>query len=229
MKRPDIRNLKLLKFKRPTLFIIIAMELLLAVLFILLISQSVNINTDNSVIYADSDYIDEISYSDGLLIANNVHVQIPNEDYITYGISYAWGEDDDQYPTVPQTVNASFSDKEGETSKFDLVLYRESFTPTDDLEGKNALNWFNGWEPIDNEMSKQEPRKSGDINGFQISTIGCNSDSAYDTSSFYFPIQDNDGVSVYVLEGLLYDRSSVDDFTKVMDEAIASIQINNKS
>lgn len=228
MEKTNKKKKKKRVIKGPALRIIVVLELLGLVLLVILASQLISLNSDKDVIYADSQYVDDISYTDGRLTVNNVDVSIPFNEKTTYNISYGWGKNDKKYPTIPQSVTASYDTKKDE-SKFDICLYRDSLTDTKDIpSGKKTSNWFADWKTIEDESSKQAPKDSGNIKGFMISTTGNSSDSPYYSDSFYFAVRTDEGISVYVLEGILYDKKYQKEFNKVLESAITSIHIASK-
>ena len=228
-KFPTLKDLKgrIKKMGRRQGILLVLVELILVLLLAVILSQHISINSGGSS--SDSDFTDEISCADGELNVNTVSVSVPTDAGVSYSISYDWGKDDKDFPTVPKVAIASYRSDSGDL-KYDISLYRESFTPAKKIpEGKKPSNWFDDWKTVNDENSKQEPKKSGDINGFLVSTVGNEPEGAYETTSFYFAVRTRDGVSVYVAEGLLYDKAAEKEFNKVMEDVIASIRTKKQA
>ena len=214
------------KSKRPPLIIFI-IEALLAVLMISLLMKSVTINDSDEITFADKDFTDEISCEEGKLIVNNVSASVPTKGKPEYDISYSWAETDTEYPTIPRAVIASYRDKEGNLL-YEISLYRDSFTPKADIpSGKTPVNWFNDWKIGETEGSKMnnEAVEAGEFRGFLVSPAedsqGMNSRAP---RTLYFAVSGSKGLSVYVLEGILYDEESKDVFLKAMDASTRSLK-----
>jgi hypothetical protein len=209
--------------------ILVAAVFLLSHKSLLKLPHSSSSNTEDSVEDSGSDPVDKISCADGTLKVNNVSVTVPKEN-ATYTISYTWGKDDKDQPTIPHAGTASYYNKDGKLL-YDITLYRDSFTKTKDIpEGKDATNWFSDWSTDDSENNLHKPMDSGSIHGFLLSSTedaaGDSTGSTYSSTSYYFAVQDKKGLSIYVLEGILYDNASKDTYNKLMDDCIKSIKVS---
>lgn len=229
LPKPSTLAGRIKKLGKKNGILLILVELILVLFLAVILSQHISLNSDEPGQRADSGFVDEISCSDGQLTVNTVSVKVPADGGVSYSISYDWGKDDKEYPTVPKAAIASYP-AEGGDLKYDISLYRESFTPSKKVpEGKNPSNWFADWKTVNNEYSKQGPKKSGDINGFMISTVGNDPEGAYESSSFYFAVGTKEGVSVYVVEGLLYDKAAEKEFSKVIEDVIKSVKTKKQA
>lgn len=60
--------------------------------------------------YAEDSNTDIVKCLDGVLIVNGVRAQVPDDGNVHYSISYAWAEDDTDYPSVPHAIVASYTE-----------------------------------------------------------------------------------------------------------------------
>ena len=209
--------------------IMIAAVLVLSHKSLIKLPHSSSSDKKESAVDSASDQVDKISCADGTLKVNNVSVTVPKEN-ATYTISYTWGKDDKDQPTIPHAGTASYYNKDGKLL-YDVTLYRDSFTKTKDIpEGKDASNWFSDWSTDDSENNLHKPMDSGSIHGFLLSSTedseGDSAGSTYSSTSYYFAVQDKKGLSIYVLEGILYDNASKDTYNELMDDCIKSIKVS---
>lgn len=223
---------KKLRLSKGTIFIAVLAECMLLIIAIFVFTHSVSLNSDDDVVYSDPNQVDVITCADGTLNVNNVSVSVPPEN-ATYNISYTWGRKDEDYPTVPHSVTSSYYGKDGNLM-YDISLYRESLTkPKDIPEGKDASNWFTDWATDDSETNLHKPMDSGSIHGFLVSSVEDIEEGAtgttYGSTSYYFALQDEEGLSIYVLESILYDKASLEAYRKVMDDSIKSIKVSQKT
>jgi len=228
-KVPTLKNLKgrMRRLSKRNGLLLVLVELILVLFLAVILTQHISLNSGDPT--SDSGFVDEISCADGQLSVNTVSVSVPAEGGVSYSISYDWGKDDKDYPTVPKVAIASYHSDTGDL-KYDISLYRDSFTPAKKVpSGKKPSNWFSEWKSVNDGNSKQKPMKSGDINGFLITTVGNEPEGAYETTEFYFAVRTKEGVSVYVAEGLLYDKAAEKEFNKVMEDVIASIRTKKQA
>lgn len=216
--------------KRP-LLIILAAEIVLAFILVVLLSQLIALNPNKDILYTNKPFEDVISCDEGVLIVNSVSVTVPTNHDVTYNISYTWGKDDTDYPTIPQSITATYNENP-EAPLYNITLYRESFTPFAEVsKGKDASNWFSDWTVLNDENVKHEPKIASNLKGFLITTTypdpEQSPDSISESYSFYFVITGKNGYSVYVLDGLLYESSFSNEFKQVMDNSTQSITLNN--
>jgi hypothetical protein len=221
-----------LRLSKGTIFIAVLAECMLLIIAIFVFTHSVSLNSDDDVVYSDPNQVDVITCADGTLNVNNVSVSVPPEN-ATYNISYTWGRKDEDYPTVPHSVTSSYYGKDGNLM-YDISLYRESLTkPADIPQGKDASNWFTDWATDDSETNLHKPMDSGSIHGFLVSSVEDIEEGAtgttYGSTSYYFALQDEEGLSIYVLESILYDKASLEAYRKVMDDCIKSIKVSQKT
>lgn len=169
----------------------------------------------------------DVSCSDGQLKVENVSVNVPSKGDTEYSIAYTWAEDDKDYPSVPYAAVASYMNN-GESPAYEISLYRESYTPNKKMpKGKTADNWFSDWKEKDADGIVEKRLDSGKVHGFLISNLkGSTINSDYRSYTYTFAVKDKKGISVYVLEGVCYDDESLDEFGKIMDDAVASIAIS---
>lgn len=223
---------KKFRLSKGTVFIAVLAECMLLIIAIFVFTHSVSLNSDDDVVYSDPNQVDVITCADGTLNVNSVSVSVPPEN-ATYNISYTWGRKDEDYPTVPHSVTSSYYGKDGNLM-YDISLYRESLTkPADIPEGKDASNWFTDWATDDSETNLHKPLDSGSIHGFLVSSVEDIEEGAtgttYGSTSYYFALQDEEGLSIYVLESILYDKASLEAYRKVMDDSIKSIKVSQKT
>ena len=220
------------RFRRKELLLLIVEELIVGVIMIGLLLHSVSLNSQDKINYADADAADEISASDGALIVNDVTVSVPADGNVSYNISYSWSKDDRKYPTIPRSITASYRNDDGKVL-YDLSLYKDSFVPAKNRKpGQNAASWFKKWKTGEEGNVKREKLDSGNIPGFLISTTGSEDDTGsaiYESSTYYFAIETDAGIGVYVLEGNLYDNDSREVMQKAMKSAIDSISIKEQA
>lgn len=217
------------KVNKKLVVVLILIEILILIGVFHILSMNISLNSDDAIQYAGTEYVDKISYDDGKLQVNNVTVKVPHNDSVTYNISYSWGKEDTDYPTIPHSITAMYKNEEG-APIYDITLYRDDFVPVKGIpKGKNAENWFADWETVDNEDIRQYPLDSEKLHGFMINAIeedeAEGSESTYETSTYYFAAQNKEGLSIYIIEGILYDKEHLEEFQKVMDDSIKSISI----
>lgn len=221
------------KVNKKLIAVLIVIEVLVLIEVIHLLSMNISLNSDDVIQYAGTEYEDTISYDNGKLKVNNVSVKVPHNDSVTYNIAYSWGKEDTDYPTIPHSITAMYKNEDG-TPMYDITLYRDDFIPAKEIpKGKDAENWFADWETVDNEDNKQFPLDTEKVHGFMINAIESDGsegpESTYETSTYYFATQADEGLSVYIIEGILYDKENLEEFQKVMDDSTKSISIPKKS
>ena len=213
---------------RRLLFVFVLIGVLLLPLAVHFIYISATLNSDDPIQY--SEHVDEISCADGVLKVNNINTAVPTDGTEEYSISYAWSEEDEKYPSVPHAITAIYKGAEG-ARKYSVSLYRNETIPTAEIsQGKSADNWFDDWQATeDDEQTVQTQLQFDNVKGFYISPKPNPDDPEvppeYDNYSFYFAVQDADGVSIYVLEGVCIDEQYHKEFAEVMDTCIQSIAI----
>ena len=185
------------------------------------------------VVELSVDWLWVLLSEDASVTVNDVSADVSTEGNVSYNISYTWGSEDTDFPSVPRAVTASYRSDENEPL-YDISLYRDSFTPNSKIaDGKTVDNWFDDWEVTGDDDSTHQPLQEGDLHGFRITSNEdskkANSGSIYTTSSFYFAVQEEDGVSVYVLEGILYDPGSLEECDKALSGSIRSITIKKQA
>ena len=213
---------------------VIFFEVVIAVVLLVLLYQNMALNSQENVTYADESFIDDIKFDNGKLSVNNVSVEVPTNNNVTYNISYAWAKDDEEYPSVPHVATASYGKKDGSVAYYDISLYRDSYVEKDDIpEGKTADNWFDDWEVGSGKTSSPRFEDVDKIHGYYVSTIDSKEDSAsgdeYRVVSYYVATEAKDGIAVYILEGILYEPELSDDFLKVFDKCMSSMKIDKKA
>ena len=220
--------------------ILIRQSILLAIPVILLILTIANIiyynsplNTDDPIMFADETAVDDVSCSSGTLIVNDVSVDVPADGSEVYSISYTWAKDDKEYPSVPYASVVSYPGKDGSTA-YEISLYRNDTIKKEALpSGKTSDNWFDSWDATSTDDVVQEARRSGDINGFYIHPVNPaeiedeeDPDSmSYNTYTYYFAVQNKQGISVYVLEGVCHDPEKAKDFVRIFEKSIQKIKV----
>lgn len=212
--------------------LLISLEFFIFAGLFYLLSISVSINPDHNIRSNQPETIDEISYTDGKLLVNDVSAEVPADSNVSYNISYSWGNDDTDYPTIPRSITASYYSDDG-TLLYNLTLYRDSLTPSKKIpDGKDVSNWFSDWKTADDDEVIQEVRNTSEVSGFLI-TAGNNKNEedsespSYSTSTYYFAVQTADGISVYILEGIFYDSTVFDDFNTIFNNCIESISVSH--
>lgn len=227
IKLPKIKLKRKPKDKR-LMALIICIEVLIILLLVFMLSRVVSLNSNDSILFADNEYVDTINCKNGTLIVNNVNVAVPAGKNMKYNISYSWGKNDTEYPSVPHAATVAYC-KQDDSILYDISLYRDSFVPDSEIpEGKNASNWFDDWK-----VSRDASSADGSVTGpfgssFLISSMGSEDDenpSEYGTSTFYFSVAEDKGVSVYILEGILYNNDARDVFQRQFKRSMSSVQI----
>ena len=168
---PASHKLSLKELSKKSRIAIFIAEIILGVILLVFLLQSISLNSSEKINYADSSSTDDISCSDGVLIVNDVSVKVPTDNNVSYNIAYVWGEEDQNYPTIPRSITASYRGDDG-TPLYDLTLYKDSFTPKKKIHrGRNAANWFDGWKTgVDGNVRYEKVEDDG-ISGFLISTV----------------------------------------------------------
>jgi|GEM_PF-6095323 len=215
------------QFSKKTMIIAAAVGLAILIVAVGMISHLLSLKGGSDAAPSGSDKSDMITYTEGTLTINNVSVDVPTEN-ATYNIAYDYGQGDEEYPSVPYSANAIYFDKDGK-SMYDISLYKDSFTRKADIpEGKDASNWFSDWATDDSEANRRTQKDTGSLHGFLVYNAEDGAEgeagATYGRVIYYFALQDEDGLCVYALEGILYDKDSLNDFRKVMDDSINSIR-----
>ena len=154
--------------RNKALIMMIGVELIV-VLIILLYFLRFSISAGNVEKYADTKDIPEITADDGLLIYDNVRVIVPDED-ATYVIGYDWAKKDTEYPSIPSSASAYYTD-DNEQTRYEVLLYRDKVTPKEKSGKKYTLDmWYDEWEKASKGDSNQKPYKTPDTKGFLIQT-----------------------------------------------------------
>lgn len=203
--------------------------ILIALIFVLI--NYAHVAPQDPVQYTDKSEGEHITCADGLLIYNDVSAKVPTDGNLKYSVSYSWAEDDTDYPSVPTSALATYTDApEGGKPVYEISLYKDSFTPNEAIPaGKDRSNWFSGWSEEKSEELYAFPHKVNDINGFCISNLHAeNVTEGYRTYTYYFAVQENGGISVYALEGICYDPQQRDAFKEIIKESIASVKYEQK-
>lgn len=122
------------------------------------------------------------------------------------------------------------SEEKTESEKiYSISLYRNETTTSKDVKkGKKASNWFDDWTVVKEGDVLQTPLKSGSINGFYIYPQPPEEDGAvsdYNDFSYYFAVEDDKGISTYVIEGVCLDPERDAEFRAIMDKCINSISV----
>ena len=230
-KKKGLRLPSLKNPSRKAMRILLLLEVLFLAAVVLVFTRSVSLNKDDRIRPADAGTKDTVSCMDGSLTVNNITTKVPSKGNVVYNIAYSWGKNDTDHPSVPHAAVATYSNDSGR-SLFELSLYRDSYTPKKKVpNGKNAANWFEGWEQKNDENYKSSALKTGVFSGFLISGVekGAESSSSYSTSTYYFATETKKGVSVYVLEGVLYDPASSELFRKSFDYARTSLSFKDEA
>lgn len=230
---PKKKAKKKILLPKKTSTVLVLIELAMLVICVSVFLRSVSFNRNDSMVYTDPSLTDDISCSEGKLHVNDVYAEVPTEGNVSYNISYTWGSEDTDYPSVPRSVTASYVNDKGELL-YDISLYRDSFTPNSKVEdGKTSDNWFDNWEEVDDEVSTHRPLDAAELHGFQIISNedlkNEDSGSIYTSSSFYFAVQEEDGISVYILEGILYNSEFLEEYEAALSGSIQSITIKKQA
>ena len=212
--------------KKLSIVILVLEFLLLAGITVTFVMYS-RADYQNSGKQAEKRIRSDVSCSDGLLKVERVSVNVPSNGDAKYSIAYTWAEDDKDYPSVPYAAVASYLN-DGVSPAYEISLYRESYTPNKKVpKGKTADNWFSDWKEKDADGIVEKRLDSGKVHGFLISNLkGSTINSDYRSYTYTFAVKDKKGISVYVLEGVCYDDESLDEFGKIMNDAVASIAIS---
>jgi hypothetical protein len=215
---------------------ILALEAIIFVVAMNLLTQYVTINDKKDNTYTDTAIVDEISCDSGRISVNNVSTSVPINNNVDYNISYAWAETDTEHPSIPRAVTASYyADEEKTQPLFEITLFRESFTPKSEIpKDKDTSNWFDSWKTSDDVHGHSNFETQNDIKGYYITTINTPSEqdpnpSSYKSTDYYFAAKLKDGIAVYVLEGILYDKDRQKDYEEVYSKALSSLKINQQA
>ena len=216
--------------KKSAIPIVIA-ELIALIAVIMVIANYFNVNPDDPVRYAQKQAADNVTCADGALIYNDVRAEVPTEGNLKYSISYTWSKDDKDYPSVPHAALVSYMDApENGSTMYEISLYRDSHTPGKEIpSGKTQSNWFSGWTTEKTYEVYKFPHDTGKVSGFCISNLHASHVvDDYRTYTFYFAVPENNGMSVYALEGICYDPEKRDEFHEIIKDSIASLRYENK-
>ena len=226
IKLPKIKLKRKPKDKR-LMVLIICIEILFIMLLAFMMSRSVSLNSNDSIKFADEEYVDTINCKNGSLIVNNVNVAVPTGKNMKYNISYSWGKNDTEYPSVPHAATVAYCKKD-DTILYDISLYRsESYESREIPNGKDEKNWFNDWKVESDGNPTQEKLNTKNFHGFYIhpntnATDAKKAVADYNNYSYYFAVRTDKGILIYVIEGTCLDDQYVSEFSKIMDACIQS-------
>ena len=219
------------------LFVIVFALIIMTLYAMNQIYMSARLNADDPIAYSTSN--DDISCTQGVLKVNDVRVSVPSDGKEEYSISYSWAEEDLEYPSVPHAITAIYYDESGEEPAplYSISLYRnDTITASSIPEGKNAGNWFDDWPIEADDIVRQELRKTDSVSGFYIyperTPPDAEAASDYNNYSYYFAVEGNKCINIYVLEGEWLstdaEKNKDDIMPEIMDDCIQKIKLANE-
>ena len=209
---------------------IMIVEILLLATMVFILGNYSHVALSAPVKYADDTFADKVTCADGLLIYNKVSVEVPADGNVQYRVSYAWSEDDTDYPSIPNAIIASYRRENEEPVLYEIALYRNSFIPNAEIpQDKTADNWFSDWREEKTNQAFNFPYDVDEIKGFCISNIDANNaKEGYGNYTYYFAVKETKGISIYTLEGTCYDSESLEEFKEIIKSSINSVSTKRK-
>ncbi len=126
-------------------------------------------NSGNVDKYADAKNIPVVTADYGSLVFDSVRVSVP-EKGASYAIGYDWAKNDKDYPSVPSSASAYYTD-DSDNVLYEVMLYRDKVTPKDNNGNKYSLDmWFDEWTQGSKGSDSQKAYKTPDTKGFLIQT-----------------------------------------------------------
>lgn len=224
-----IRKLSTLSTKKNKRLLLIVEFELLALLIISLAFWRDILNNGNIEKYASTDNIPTVSAEDGHLAFDAVRVSVPDSD-ASYSIGYDWAKDDEDYPSVPSSVSAYYTDDEDQVT-YEIFLYRDKVTPMNGEEGDVSLDsWFDEWGQ-QQEAGVQETYEAPRVKGYLIrhNSGSSEDEKTYCSYTYYFAIEANGNIEQYVLEVDLYDPDCIDRAEEIFKACADSITVKSTS
>lgn len=208
--------------KKKLLLILIELELL-AVLIIILFLLQRSLNAGNVEKFADASDTPVVTAEDGRLRYNRVIVKVPTEG-ASYAVGYEWAEDDIDYPSVPSSASAYYTNESGEQVSYEVLLYRDRII--DPKESSSVDDWYSKWAQQSANSSDQEAYKTSKTKGYLIRVNSSDDEEkTYCSYKYYFAVKSGKNVEQYVLELAFYDPDSIKDAENIFKSCAKSISI----
>ena len=220
-----------LKEKKIETFILGGVTLLVILMILLTVTRSSLDDGNVEKKYSVPGDSPVIAAENGTLKFNSVRVSVPQEN-ASYVIGYDWAKTDKEYPTVPSSASASYTD-ESEKLLYEIVLYRDKVASLDDPEeNKTVDTWFDGWTLDSGENAAQEMYQAKNTKGVLIRNSGTqsgDSDNKNCSYTYYFAVEANNSIEQYVLELDYYDSASLDKAEEIFKACADSITVDKGS
>ena len=213
--------------KRKINFIVIGLCLVVSLITVLFFLR--NSFVINSIDKELSDYNDvpDITVNNGKLRYNSVSVNVPKEG-ASYTIGYDWGKHDTDYPSIPSTASAYYTN-EDEQILYEILLYRDLVAPKIENGNKVSLDtWFDNWKPESGKNATQEPYTTRNTKGILVRVSDDNygnKGKKYCSYNYYFAVDAGSNIEQYVLEVNYYDSDSIDNAEDLFKACADSITI----
>lgn len=225
---------KNLSIKNKRLMLIIEMELLILLFIVLCFCRDV-LNLGNVVEYASSSDVPVVTAADGYLEFDTVRVKVPHQG-ANYVIGYDWARGDKDYPTVPSSASAYYTDDSDEIT-YEVLLYRDKVTPKPEGDDGSALDtWFDEWEHKTDGNIEQHTYTTPNTEGFIIRTTAEPSEDDQDNAdkdnnktycsyTYYFAVETENDIEQYVLEINYYDPAAIEKAEDIFANCAGSISV----
>lgn len=152
----------------------IAEIMVLAILLIILGRYS-HVAPPTPTEYAEDSNTDIVKCLDGVLIVNGVRAQIPDDGSVHYSISYAWAEDDTDYPSVPHAIVASYTGTPEKT----VVISQDQEKADDNKASDQSAD---GGDKIGSAEDLAKDSESGQSDSAKTTDDSSSSDSKQDAA-----------------------------------------------
>lgn len=149
--------------------IIVLLELLLVIILLaVFFFLRASYESGNVERYAKTDDIPVVTAERGVLAFNEVSVRVPPEN-ASYVIGYDQASPDEEYPSVPSSASANYTDGSGRFT-YEVVLYRDRVIQRNqDHQIYSLENWYEEWKPASSDgVSVQEAYSTPQTAGFLI-------------------------------------------------------------
>ena len=213
--------------KNKRLLLIIEMELFVLLIISLAFWRDI-LNAGNIEEYANTDNIPSVAAEDGYLEFDTVRVSVPDPD-ASYSIGYDWAKNDKDYPSVPSSVSAYYTDDQDQVT-YEVFLYRDKVIPISGDDGGTSLDsWFDEWEQQPADVNGQEAYEAPNVKGYLIRQGNDPSEdkNTYCSYTYYFAVETNSNIEQYVLEIDLYDPDCIDRAEEIFKACADSIYVRS--
>lgn len=166
-------------------------EIMVLAILLIILGRYYHVAPPTPTEYAEDSNTDIVKCLDGVLMVNGVRAQIPDDGNVHYSISYAWAEDDTDYPSVPHAIVASYTSTPEKTVVItqDQDKADDNKVPDLDAEGGDKIGSAE-------DLAKDEKSESGEKSDKSNSSDSENNKAQEEASAEASP-QNEDAKTLY--------------------------------